>query len=155
MSIGEFPCWWDMRMPVLPAAFIETEQPLQKTTTFLDRLSALSHLILHDTHYLICILSSYWQINFVNISLSEFLSLPSRSSLFLYYWDNLMTGYALPKLPHVEFIGGVSARPAQKLKGNLKEWQMLQRMALYCAPSDRLWLRQSRFSRKFLTYSAN
>ena len=55
-------------------------------------------------------------------SLSEYLSLPSRSSLFLFLWDDIMTGVALPKLPHVEFIGGITAGPAKELPSDLNKW---------------------------------
>ena len=82
-------------------------------------------IIARSTIFLIHDLQFYSEENFkvANVSsLSEYLSLPSRSSLFLFLWDSLMTGLVLPKLPHVKFIGGVTARPAKELKSGLKEW---------------------------------
>ena len=111
-----------MRLPHLPATLIRTEQ---STRSFFDRLPELVMIIARSTIFYIYDLQFYSEENFklANVSsLSEYLSLPSRSSLFLFLWDSLMTGLILPQLPHVKFIGGVTARPAKELKSDLKKW---------------------------------
>ena len=46
-----------------------------------------------------------------------------RAPLFLYYHDEILTGYLLPKLPHVEFIGSLTALPPKPIKDiEVLEW---------------------------------
>ena len=88
-------------------------------------------------------------------SVWELLALPSRSELFLHLWDPLLTGYLLPKLPHVEFIGGLTAGPAKELKDrDLKEWVDAARDGfVLCSLGSRR--RASRWSRSSFAASLN
>ena len=128
VSVGESTSWWDMRLPLLPASMIGSEGPelsALSTISISHRLSALSMLM---ARHIILQLSAYQSYSeelsqLVNVSsFSEFLSLPSRSALFFHLWDHLMTGIALPKLPHVEYIGGITAGPAKELNSELNNW---------------------------------
>ena len=123
VSVGETTSWWDMRLPVLPASLVGPEV---STVSLADRLTSLAFLILKSTSVLVPTLKFYKEANLRlgNVSSGwELLSLPSQSVLFLHLWDDLLTGYSLPKLPHVEFIGGVTAGPAKQLDdSDLKQW---------------------------------
>ena len=119
MSVCKFMSWWDLRLPLLPATLIDMEGGTP------SRLTALSLIILRYSIIQLSVLQFYSEENLwlANVSsLAEYLSLPSQSSLSFFLWDNLMTGFALPKLPHVEFIGGITAEPAMELKGELRNW---------------------------------
>ena len=123
VSIGETISWWEMRLPVLPALLIGTEA---RAVSIAERLVALSVLVVKNILVLgpTLMFSSEENLRLGNVSSAwELLLLPSSSALFLYLWDHLLTGHTLPKLPHVEFIGGVTAGHSKELKEkDLKEW---------------------------------
>ena len=113
-----------MRLPILPATVMAAESS-HSVGPFSQRVAAISFIVVRNIIMSLAPLQLYSDENLklANVSsLTDYLSLPSRSSLFLYLWDHLMSGIALPKLPHVEFIGGITAGPARDLEDDLKKW---------------------------------
>ena len=105
---------WNMRLPVLPSAIIGPEVT---KVTVMDRVAALLQQLEWEVATLLLPYLYYSEqlLQLSNISRDEYFALPSRSALFLLLFNELLTGYTLPKQPHVEFIGGVTASPAQSL----------------------------------------
>ena len=112
--MGETSSWWNMRLPVLPSALVGPEV---NSVTITNRISASLIILLRQAFDLMPSYFYYSEelLRLANVSHAEYISLPSGFSLFLYLWDELMTGFILPKMPHVEFIGGVTAGPAKSL----------------------------------------
>ena len=105
---------WNMRLPVLPSAIIGPEVT---KVTVMDRVAALCQQLEWEAVTLLLPYLYYSEqlLQISNVSRDEYFALPSRSALFLILFNELLTGYTLPKQPHVEFIGGVTASPAQSL----------------------------------------
>ena len=103
-----------MRLPLLPSANIGPEVT---KVTVMDRVAGLLDQLEWEVSTLAFpyLYSSEQLLRLANISSDEYFELPSHSALFLHLFNELLTGYTLPKQPHVEFIGGVTAIPAQSL----------------------------------------
>lgn len=114
-----------MRLPLVPGALFGTESSTQPDCLFSRRRTILELILVRNIVLQIPVLQFYSQENLqlANVSsLYEYLSLPSRSALFFLLWDHMMTGIALPKLPYIEYIGGITAGPARELNNDLKNW---------------------------------
>ena len=120
-SLGESQSPWDMRLPVLPVHFIGQEV---SSPTFGDRLGGLVEFTLRNI--LNAVLSQSLPeelIALVNETEGDVNVIAQRAPLFLYYHDEILTGYLLPKLPNMEFLATLTASPPKPIKDTeIAEW---------------------------------
>ena len=120
-SLGESQSPWDMRLPVLPVHFIGQEV---SSPTFGNRLGGLVEFALRNALNLLLSPSLPEDLaGEVNETELDTNVIAQNAQLFLYYHDEILTGYLLPKLPNMEFIGALTASPPKPIKDKeIADW---------------------------------
>lgn len=120
-SLGETQSPWDMRLPVLPVNFIGPEV---SSATFTNRLGGLVELVLRNALNVVLKQSLPDDLRAqVNETETDANVIAQRAPLFLYYHDEILTGYLLPKLPHMEFTPTLTASPPKPIQdAAIAEW---------------------------------
>ena len=120
-SFGEFHSPWDMRLPVLPVHFIGQEV---SSPTFGDRIHGLVQFIMLNALNAVekPPLPDDWA-EIINETETNVNVIAQRATIFLYYYDEILTGHVLPKLPHMEFLAALTASPPKPIKDTeIAEW---------------------------------
>lgn len=120
-SLGEYISPWDMRLPVLPLHFIGQEVP---SPTLGDRVYGLIQILVRNVFNIILNQKLPEDlVALVNETEQDANAIAQRADLYLYFHDEILTGYFLPKVPNVEFIGALTVGPANPIKDSeIAEW---------------------------------